>query len=220
MNNLPVNNHSQRLQELIKKVGISSLKELSEVSGLSEWQIRRVESGLLPKMSVETLIKLSHSLQVSVDNLLNIFVPLSPFSQDLIIPKSDSTEVHSFQVEYQRLQEKLASLESNLQEQWQNSSLDILESWLIYWPTAIAAVENNPALPAQNIIPLVKPVQQLTESWGLQAIASVGQEIPYNPQVHQLIEGLAQEGDLVKVRNVGYRKGEKLHLKVKVSLIS
>jgi transcriptional regulator with XRE-family HTH domain len=202
--------NSQILQQLMQKVGISTIQDLSQVSGLSEWQIQRLQFGLLPKMSVESLLKLAAALQVSVETLLTSFLSCSLFPQDF-------TDSNSTLQEYQRLEAKFTTLESDLQEKLLLWSLDILESWLIYWPTAIVAAEKNPSLPAKKIIPLVKPVQQLVESWGLQAIASVGEEIPYNPQFHQLIEGVAQEGDLVKVRNVGYRRGDQLHLKVKVS---
>jgi hypothetical protein len=35
--------------------------------------------------------------------------------------------------------------------------------------------------------------------------------------LHQLLEGTAQPGDLVKVRYTGYRQGDKLLYRVKVS---
>jgi molecular chaperone GrpE (heat shock protein) len=55
------------------------------------------------------------------------------------------------------------------------------------------------------------------QEWGVEAIASVGSELPYDPQWHQLMEGIAQPGDLVKVRYTGYRIGEKLLYRAKVS---
>jgi molecular chaperone GrpE (heat shock protein) len=73
---------------------------------------------------------------------------------------------------------------------------------------------------AVKLLPLVRPVQQLLSQWGVEAIASVGAEIPYDPQFHQLIAGTAQPGETVKVRNLGYRQGEKLLHRVKVSAIS
>ena len=49
------------------------------------------------------------------------------------------------------------------------------------------------------------------------AIATVDEELAYDPQDHQLMKGTAQPGELVKVRYVGYKQGDKLLYKAKVS---
>jgi molecular chaperone GrpE (heat shock protein) len=73
---------------------------------------------------------------------------------------------------------------------------------------------------AVQLLPLVRPVEKLLAAWGVEAIASVGAELPYDQKLHQLIEGTAQPGEMVKVRNIGYRQGEKLLHRAKVSAIS
>ncbi|MGC1395795.1 MAG: hypothetical protein WA828_16180, partial [Coleofasciculaceae cyanobacterium] len=65
-----------------------------------------------------------------------------------------------------------------------------------------------------------RPVEQLMQEWGVEAIASVGSEIPYDPQWHQLMDGTAAPGEMVKVRYVGYKTAEKLLYRAKVSPIS
>jgi molecular chaperone GrpE (heat shock protein) len=57
------------------------------------------------------------------------------------------------------------------------------------------------------------------QHWGIESIAPVGAELPYNPQQHQLIEGTAEAGQSVKVRYTGYRQGDKLLYRAKVSLV-
>jgi len=57
----------------------------------------------------------------------------------------------------------------------------------------------------------------LLQQWGVEAIAPVGAELPYDPQQHQLLEGTAQAGDQVLVRYTGYRQGDKLLYRAKVS---
>jgi len=57
------------------------------------------------------------------------------------------------------------------------------------------------------------------EHWGVESIAPVGAQIPYNPQQHQLMEGTAEPGEPVKVRYTGYRQGDKLLYRAKVSLV-
>lgn len=59
------------------------------------------------------------------------------------------------------------------------------------------------------------------QEWGVEAIASVGSEIPYDPQWHQLMDGTALPGELVRVRYTGYRLADnKLLYRAKVSPIS
>ena len=55
------------------------------------------------------------------------------------------------------------------------------------------------------------------EKWGLEAIAQVGENVVYDPRRHELIKGTAEMGELVKVRYVGYRQGDRLLYRAKVS---
>ena len=84
-------------------------------------------------------------------------------------------------------------------------------------PTAAAAAVENPQLSAANLLPLLTPINELLKRWGIEAIAAVGEEVAYNPQWHELMEGTAEAGTSVKVRYVGYRQGEKLLYRAKVS---
>lgn len=123
---------------------------------------------------------------------------------------------HALQKEYQRLQRQLKEQRETAQQTFQRTSLQALESWMIYWPAAVHAVQKTPTLPASRLIPLVKPVEQLLQSWGVDAIASVGAEVPFDPQCHQLIAGTADKGDRVSVSNPGYRHNDVLLHRAKV----
>ena len=81
----------------------------------------------------------------------------------------------------------------------------------------IAAIDKNPELPAARLIPLVKPVKELIEKWGLTPISQVGAELPFDPQWHELMSGEAEPGTMVKVRYVGYQQKDRLLYKAKVS---
>jgi molecular chaperone GrpE (heat shock protein)/DNA-binding Xre family transcriptional regulator len=217
--------NNQLLQDLIKQANISNVEELSQIAGVSQWQLTRLRYGLLPKMQVETVSKIAVALKISVHQLLETF------ASDLPIPTSDlitrdtisdrqednSLALTSLKQEYERLQQQLEQQRESLTQQLQQESLQILESWLLQWPTATAAIKKNPQLPAARILPLIKPVEQLIEKWKLEPIASVGEEVAYNPQWHELIKGTAEPGDLVKVRYVGYKQGDKLLYRAKVS---
>ncbi|NER86325.1 nucleotide exchange factor GrpE [Moorena sp. SIO3A2] len=202
-------NYSEQLRQLMAKVDIPSFRQLSLRADVSELQLRRLRKGQVSQMQLKTLLKLAQALQVSVNHLLVLFLPDSVST----LQQEDST----FKQEYQRLEQQLEQQRETLMQEFQQSSLQVLESWLVQWPTAAYAAQQNQQLPAVRLLPLVKPVEQLLEKWGVEAIASVGQEIPYDPQQHQLMSGSAQPGDRVRVRYTGYRIGDKLLHRAKVS---
>lgn len=247
----------QKLTQLMQKVGITNLKELSHRSGISTWQLIRIEYGLMPKTSLGILLKLAETLQISLNELLNQFCPpdilsstrekssteknyeLETLKQEYQRLQTEAAqekltlqqqyqnlqaerekEKANLQQEYQRLQAEIEQQKETLLQEFQNSSLQQLESWLIQWPTAAVVAQKNPNLPAIKLLPLIKPVAGLLKQWGVEAIASVGEEIPYDPQSHQLLEGHAEPGEPVRVRYVGYRQGDKLLYRAKVSPMS
>jgi DNA-binding Xre family transcriptional regulator len=210
---------TQPLQQLMQGVGISSFKALSKTTGVSEKQLRRLRKGQVDQLRVENLLKLSQVLQVSVSELLATFSSVE--ANKPWLPQQETESLTVLKQEYQRLQQQLENQRDTLKQEFQQSSLQILESWLVQWPTAAYAAGQNQQLPAVRLLPLVRPVEQLMQEWGVEAIASVGSEIPYDPQWHQLMEGIAQPGELVKVRYTGYRlRDSKLLHRAKVSPVS
>jgi len=216
--------YTQLLQQLMQRLGFSSYKQLCRSAGVSEKQLRRLRVGEASQLRGETLLKLSQALQVSVNELLTRF---SSLGADSCVPPVDTSHVEkgeaaslaTLRQEYQRLQQELEKQRETLMQEFQQSSLQVLESWLVQWPTAAYAAQQNQQLPAVRLLPLLRPVEQLLQEWGVEAIASVGSELPYDPQWHQLMEGTAQPGELVRVRYTGYRVGEKLLYRAKVSPI-
>jgi transcriptional regulator with XRE-family HTH domain len=194
--------YTERLRELMHLQGIASFKQLSDRAKVSEKQLRHLRRGHIQQVRLETLIKLSHGLGISIAELMSQF--------ELIEPEP-------LQQEYQRLQTRLEEQRQELWQEFQQASLQTLESWLLQWPTAAYAAQNNPQAPAVKLLPLLKPVEQLLQDWGIEAIATIGSEIPYDPQQHQLMDGTAAAGDPVRVRYTGYRQGDRLLYRTKVS---
>lgn len=206
---------THQLQQLMQRVNVFSFKELSQKSGVSQKQLRRLRQGHILKLRAETLLKLSQALQVSVNDLLTTFSSIEAIPQWL--PQQNEESLAALKQEYQKLQQQLENQRETLKQEFQQSSLQLLESWMLQWPTAAYAAEQNQQLPAVKLLPLVRPVEQLLQQWGVEAIASVGSELPYDPQLHQLMEGTAQAGELVRVRYIGSRWGEKILHRAKVS---
>jgi molecular chaperone GrpE (heat shock protein) len=198
-----------KLQALMHKVGINSFRKLAQLSGTSDRTIRKLRSSEIGTISWQVLVRVSSTLQISVNELLDTFG--EKFSSSL------QPQLELLQQEYQRLQQQLQQQRETLQTEFQVQSLQTLESFLTYFPAAKYAATNNPDFPASKIFPLVQPVDRLLAQWGVMTIGEIGTKIAYDPQCHQLIEGTANFGDLVTVRYTGYRQGEKLIFRAKVS---
>ena len=218
MHQSPDQKYTDLLQRLMQQVGVSSFKALARVAGVSERQLMRLRCGEVKKMRVDVLLKLSQVLKVSLTDLVTTFSGMEIAGQNnAILPESN--QAIALKQEYQRLQLQLEQQRQALWQEFQQSSLQTIESWMLQWPTAAATAQQNPQLPAVKLLPLLRPVEKLLQQWGVEAIALVGAELPYDPQMHQLLEGTARPGEPVKVRYTGYRQGEKLLYRVKVSPI-
>jgi molecular chaperone GrpE (heat shock protein)/DNA-binding Xre family transcriptional regulator len=219
---MPNIDFTQKLQGLMQRVGISSFKALSRTAGVSERQLLRLRQGKLEQMRVDVLLKLSLVLQMPLSELVVTF-STGEFLQDKKVSTQELLqEIADLKKEYQRSQLQLEQQREILVQELQQSTLQLLESLLLQWPTAAQKAQENPQLAAVKIIPLVqKPLERLLQAWGVEAIAAVGAELPYNPQLHQLMEGTShsQPGETVKVRYTGYLQGEKLLYRAKVSSI-
>ncbi len=224
--------NNEKLQELMQRVGISSYKALGQTAGVSKGQILQLRRGNITVMRLSILLKLSQALQISLDELVTAFLGVSDSDVSdislnkpvLIQPVETNKEqdllqkIDELKQEYQRLQNQMEVSRQESQQEFILSNLQLLESLLLQFPTAAQKAQENPQLAAVKILPLVqKPLEKLLNAWGVEAIALVGTEIPYDPQWHQLLEGTAQPGESVKVRYTGYRQGDKLLYRAKVS---
>jgi len=174
------------------------LKSLMETVGISHFKQLSEKAGISPKQILN--LRRGKVKSMRVDVLLALGSVLGVSIDELI---------GLFSGEITR----------SAREQFQRESLQILESWLLQWPTAVSAIAQNPDLPAQRIIKLLNPLDKLLQSWGVVQIGQVGAEIPYNPQEHQLLSGNTEPESTVRVRYVGYRHGRKLLYRAKVEPI-
>ena len=203
-------NYDPQLQHLMRQAGLSNLEQLSQATDVSLWQLIRLKRGLALQTRVDVLLKISQGLNISLEQLLATFAPTT------VLTSSDreSSPLHQ---EYQRLQQEMEQQRETLMAAFEAESLDQLESWLLQWPTVAHRVQQHPQLPAIKLLPLLRPIEQLMQQWGVEMIATVGSQVAYDPQYHQLIEGVAQPGDPVMVRYTGYQHRGKLCYRAKVS---
>ena len=198
------------LQELMQQVGINSLKQLYRSTGTSAHTIRKLRSGKIEFIRWQTLVKISSVFNITIDELIATFT-------DKAIAKSACQELKILQQEYRHLQQQLQQQRQTLQAEFQYQSLQTLESFLTYFPTAKYAAMNNPSFPATKLFPLVQSIDRLINQWGVTVIGEVGSQVNYDPRWHQLIEGTNSPDELVTVRYVGYRQDDTLIFRAKVS---
>jgi len=175
------------LKNLMAEVGITNFKQLSEKTGVSCKQILHLRRGKVKSMQVGVLLGLGSILGFNVNELIELF------SSETAIKQEESSR-----------------------EQFQRESLEIIESWLLQWPTVVSAISQNPDIPAQRVIKLLNPLEKLLDAWEVERIGQVGETLGYNPQQHQLLSGNAEPNDPVRVRYVGYRHQDKLLYRAKV----
>jgi DNA-binding Xre family transcriptional regulator len=219
---LPVNaqvqpDYSPALRSRMQSVGIPTWKALSQRSGVSEHQITLMRHGAIAQVRLQSLLQLSHTLQMDLVELLEICGSPSAASRYIARAQSSPDADAGLQQEYDRLQSQLLQQRTQLWQEFQRTGVQTLESLILQLPTALHAAEQNPQLSATKLAPLLRPLERLLAEWGVETIAAVGAIVAYDPSEHQLLEGGVLPGDLVKVRYVGYRHGPVLLYRAKVS---
>lgn len=198
-----------QLRSHMQSQEIPSFRALAEAAEISEGQILQFRRGNAPQMRLAMLQKLAGALQLDLPELLTMAGIPSPAETSATIATPSSE--NELRVEYDRLQQQLSQQETELRQRFQQESLYLLEAWMKNWPRVVHAVQTDkPDLAAAKILPLVKPLEQLLQSWGVETIGCIGKPLPYDPQFHQLIQGQAQPGDSVTVSRPGYRQENRL----------
>ncbi len=204
------------LRPLMQRVGVASFKALGVAAGVSENQIRQIRRGAIAQVRLEALLKLSQALQISLSELLDHLHP-EPVGDRRSGYRPPAAALQS---EYDRLLTQLAQQQISLHQDFQQRSLQTLESLILQLPTALHAAQQNPQMPAVKLLPLLRPIDQLLGEWGIVAIAPVGSVVAYNPSHHELLAGIANPGDSVTVRYTGYFQGDRVLYRAKVSPVA
>ncbi|NJL47971.1 MAG: helix-turn-helix transcriptional regulator [Leptolyngbyaceae cyanobacterium SM2_5_2] len=211
--------YSQRLQKLMTQAGLSSYRSLSTMAGVSRWAIDLLRQGQVGKLRIDSLLRLSRALQVPPIDLITEFEAKQEQVASAPALVQDIGQFAALHQEYARLQQRLASQEQEIRQQVQREVIARLESWLLQWPTAVYAAQQNETIPATRLIPLAKPLEQLFKDWELNPIGEVGEEVTYDPQLHQPMGTALVPGQRARVRYVGYWQGDRLLYRAKVSRV-
>ena len=220
---------SRQLRQLMAQAGVHSYRDLAQRAGVSQWQVTQVRRGMLGQMRLAPVQSLSEVLGLSLADFIAAFsletkalsvqsLPDEPLARDTASEQMRQ-RLKTLEHEYTRLQHQIEQQQTTLETQFRRESLQKLESWLTYWPSATHAVEQGQAqIAPENQIRLVRPVEQLMADWGLRPIGQVGEVVPFNPQRHQLVQGNVQPQEPVKIKSVGYWLDDKLLFRAKCTV--
>ncbi|BBC22460.1 helix-turn-helix domain-containing protein [Pseudanabaena sp. ABRG5-3] len=211
-----MSDRTEILRQYMQLADISSFQLLSERTGVSRRMIDTLRKGNATTLKYVDLAKLAEVLQIELIELIAKFINPDLPSND----QSTGSAIASLREEYQHLQQTLANQQQELRSQFERETIQQLESLLLQLPSAAYAAQNNPSMLAKNILPLLRPIDTLLQKWGITAIGSVGEEVAYDPQRHQLMEGSEEleEGSSVIIRYIGYIQGEKLLYRARVAV--
>ncbi|MFM7471891.1 MAG: helix-turn-helix domain-containing protein [Nodosilinea sp.] len=197
---------SPRLQGLMQKAGLTSYRALCRGAGVSRLTVDQLRQGQVARLRVDRVQRLSQVLGLTPAELIDQF---ADSEASVAAPCSaNSPETGS--------SDRFAAVE----QQFQDQAIALLEPWLLQWPAAVYAAQQNPNLPASRLIPLGQPWQHLLSSWQVTAIGEVGAEVIYDPRLHQPLEGSLSPGQLARIRYPGYHQGDRLLYRARVSPIN
>ncbi|MBW4463386.1 MAG: helix-turn-helix domain-containing protein [Nodosilinea sp. WJT8-NPBG4] len=211
--------HSPALRSLMAQANIASYRALSQISGVPRSAIDSLRQGQVGRLRVDVLQRLSQALELSLEDLVNRFSSLNVSQLRGGSGNEAMAQIKTLRQECDRLQTQLATQADTVRQQVQQEAIAQLEPWLVQWPTAAHAAQQKVDLPAQKLLPLARPVETLVQSWGVTPIETVGAEVSYDPQIHQPKAGMLSPGQPVRVSHVGYRQGDRLLYRAKVTPI-
>ncbi|MCY7273214.1 MAG: molecular chaperone GrpE [Phormidesmis sp. CAN_BIN44] len=121
-------------------------------------------------------------------------------------PQDSELKITELQQQCQRLRDELTSQKAQLRSDFSNATFEQLQTLLLNYPSACKMAQTMPDLPARNLVALFTPLENLLQTWGIEAIGSPWQSVSYDPQVHQPDVDDIAVGERVYIRFVGYRR--------------
>lgn len=206
--------YDSRLRSRMTQRGIPNWKALQQKTGLSSLRLDRVRRGEIGRLRFDELQRVADALNWTVSELLHNF-GISSIAKSQVI--AEAREIEELQQECDRLRDRLKQQSAENTADLRYLTFQQLQTLLTNYPSARQMALSKPDLPAKNLTSLFSPLDNLLESWGYDRIGSAWEQVPYNPQIHQADVGDIGEGELVYIRFVGYREGDRVLCPAKVS---
>ncbi len=121
-------------------------------------------------------------------------------------PQDNEQKITVLQQQCQRLRNELTSQKAQLRSDFSNATFEQLQTLLTTYPSACKMAQTMPDLPARNLVALFTPLENLLQTWDIEAIGSPWQSVSYDLQLHQPDVDDIAIGESVYIRFVGYRR--------------
>jgi molecular chaperone GrpE (heat shock protein) len=209
----PTLKYDQMLLSRLQELGMVSFVSLQQKANLTASQMQQVRSGNLALLQLKELIRLATVLDWTIEELLEKF-ELADISSNIALLESEIEELRN---ECLRLYEALQNQGMELTSDLNYATFHKLQTLLTSYPSIQQLINVKPNILAKNLIPLFSSLNNLIESWGYEKIGQVWEQVPYNAQLHQADVNDIKAGEIVYIRFVGYRDGDKILCPAKVS---
>lgn len=197
------------LRDRMSQVGLTSWKSLQGSAGIGQKSLRYLRSGNFEKLTLAQLREAAKALDWSLPFLFEQFGLIPSPTQE------SSQEILS--QECQRLKQQLSQQTQLAATELQAEIFQQLQSLLTNYPSVQRMSQAKPDLPAKNLVSLFTPLENLIRSWSYERIGFPWEQVPFDPQLHQPDNPEIAVGELVYVRFVGYRVGDRILCPAKVS---
>jgi len=201
------------LRERMNQLDILDWQDLAEKAGLSRYAVRLVRQGDVGNVTLDQLRRLATVLNLDFQEFDRTLSAL-PISATIT---TNPSEIEELRQQCFRLREELQQQKAQLTADFRRATFEQLQTLLTNYPAARKMAEAKPDMPAKNLSALFTPLENLLSSWDFQTIGSAWEQTAYNPQLHQADVEDITEGELVYIRFVGYREGERILAPAKVS---
>ncbi|BAD79584.1 hypothetical protein syc1394_c [Synechococcus elongatus PCC 6301] len=182
-----------QLRQWMQAQGLTSWRSLAQQSGVSERVLQRLRQGQGDSLTWKQLAAIAAVLQIDVAKLVE---PES--ARQTPAPIASTSDRETFE----------------------QDGLHRLEPWLLNWPRAAWAAQQRSDLPAERLLPLLQPLEQLLKDWQVETLGTIGQEFAFDPSWQLLREGQAEPGDRVVIWRPGYRWRDRLIQRAEVDRLS
>lgn len=205
--------YDQILMSRLNELGMVSFVSLQNKTNLTSSQMHQVRSGELGLLPLKDLTRLAKALDWTIEEILENFDLADIFSSTALL----EAETKELREECLRLREALQNQSVELATDLNYSTFQQLQTLLTSYPSIQQLINAKPNILAKNLISLFSPIDNLLKKWGYEKIGQVWEQVPYNPQLHQADASDIEVGEMVYIRFVGYRDGEKILCPAKVS---
>jgi hypothetical protein len=205
------------LWKLMQRVGIPNWKALKAKSGLNKTAFLQLRDNEAAKLKFTEITNLATILNLPIFELLEKLSILQP-NPELELSRQECSKLQQQLQQIATEKETLRQQPVELTNEFRDfSTFEQLQTLVTNYSSIYQMVDENPELPAKNLLSMFTPLDNLLSEWGYQPIGKAGEQVAYNPQIHQPDATDISEGELVYIRFVGYQHQDKILCLAKVS---